>query len=492
MFRLITAATALAVLVACDSEGIDRSQTTGIPSENIGTANDANTSGSATGQVASDGISDANTLIVPNDGVVEETTDTVIVVGGTDTGETGTTGGTGTTETNPNATNPLGGSGSSDGGLASTPETNPNATNPLGGSGSSDGGVPPEETVVTEQPANDDPTPTVDASLSTEAPVSGTTYVSTMGPITSDNGPLCLRPQKDALGNVIMNEAGNCPLLQYHGNLAFGDFILATNAWNYCASSFTEWEQCVSVNESQGAVKPRWDYDWGEEFQVNGQVWLVKSYPEIVYGIKSPGEYSGSTLAETPAETGLPAKVSEMPFYKIDYAFSSEEYPTRGKDLNGQRINGERNIAVEAFFHELSGECDPTSLIRDSSASNQRFEIMVWLDAGAERLPAAPSDYVTTQTLDGVEYDIYTKPSDAEYIAFVSKSPTASGSINWTTFVEWTRANSHRVNEVFGRGFNTVQLQDDWCMANILLGTEIWWGNGYFQADEWTISRTIR
>ena len=117
---------------------------------------------------------------------------------------------------------------------------------------------------------------------------------------------------------------------------------------------------------------------------------------------------------------------------------------------------------------------------------------MVWLDSGAERLPAAPSDFVTTQTLDGVEYDIYTKPSDPEYIAFVSKTPTSSGSINWTTFVEWTRANSHRVNEVFGQGFNTVPLEDDWCMANILLGTEIWWGNGFFQADEWTITRTVR
>ena len=117
---------------------------------------------------------------------------------------------------------------------------------------------------------------------------------------------------------------------------------------------------------------------------------------------------------------------------------------------------------------------------------------MVWLDRGAERLPAAPRDYVTSAELDGKMYDIYTKPSDEEYIAFVAQNPTTSGEINWTTFIEWTRTYSHRVNEVFGRGFDTVKLQDDWCMANILLGTEIWWGNGYFQADEWTIHRTVR
>ena len=30
---------------------------------------------------------------------------------------------------------------------------------------------------------------------------------------------------------------------------------------------------------------------------------------------------------------------------------------------------------------------------------------MVWLDSGAERLPAGPNDYVTTQTLDGTDYE---------------------------------------------------------------------------------------
>ncbi len=370
--------------------------------------------------------------------------------------------------------------------------------NPFGGSGSSDGGntdnTPDNtDTDASDIPQNDAAPPVnTDATLDTSAPSSGTTFVSTMSPIQSETGPLCLQPSTDAGGNVIMNAQGNCPVLQFHGNLAFGDFLLATNAWNFCASSLPDWEQCISVAESDGKVAPRWDYDWGNESDVNGAVWLVKSYPEIIYGIKSPGEYSGSTLAETPAETGLPARVSDLPFFKIDYSFSSDEYPTRGKDFNGVRINGERNVAVESFFHELSGDCQIESLVRNGSSSNQRYEIMVWLDSGAERLPAAPQDFVTTQTLDGKVYDIYTKPSDPEYIAFVAQNPTASGEINWTTFIEWTRTYAHRVNEVFGRGSDTVVLQDSWCMANILLGTEIWWGEGFFQADEWTIHRTVR
>lgn len=470
-----------ASLSACDSEGIDRANlgTTGTDQTSIEQANNGDTTtdgGSATDDGSSTGGGSTT-----DDGSTEDST------GSTSEGDNSTNplGGSGSSDGGENSTNPLGGSGSSDGGE--------NTTNPLGGSGSSDGGNSgTDDTTDDAAGSGDDSVGGTGESgaLFLDQPTTGTTFVSTMGPIRSTQTEYTITPSKDENNNPIMN--GNCPVVKFHDNLKFGDFILATNAWNFCASSLTDWVQSISVSESNGKVKPRWDYDWGNESDVRGAVWLVKSYPEIIFGIKSPNEYSGSSLTETPAETGLPAKVSELPFFKIDYAFSSDEYPTRSKQFNGQTLNGERNVAIESFFHELGGECDISTLVRNGNASNQRFEIMVWLDRGAERLPAAPSDYVTTTTLDGKVYDIYTKPSDEEYIAFVAQNPTTSGEINWTTFIEWTRTYSHRVNEVFGRGFDTVKLQDDWCMANILLGTEIWWGNGYFQADEWTIHRTVR
>lgn len=459
-------------LSACDSEGIDRANIFNNP-----VANNDPVVANPTDDVLSQSSSDSSPL--------DDQTDTA--------NNTNPLGGSGSSDGGENSINPLGGSGSSDGG--------DNSLNPLGGSGSSDGGNSDNSSgsdtfndgdngsgSTTNDSSNN--ATGVDASLNLNPPITGTTFVSTMSPIRSTDTQLTLTPKIDVSGNPIIN--GNCPEVQFHDSLKFGDFILATNAWNFCASSLPDWTQTISVAESGGKVQPRWDYDWGNEADVRGAVWLVKSYPEIIYGVKSPSEFSGSSLSETPAATGLPARVDNLPFYKIDYAFSSDEYPTRSKEFNGQTLNGERNVAIESFFHELEGDCDVNTLVRNGTTSNQRFEIMVWLDRGAERLPAAPSDYVTTTTLDGKVYDVYTKPSDEEYIAFVAQNPTASGEINWTTFIEWTRTYSHRVNEVFGAGFNTVQLQDSWCMANILLGTEIWWGNGYFQADEWTIHRTVR
>ena len=400
--------------------------------------------------------------------------------------------------------NLFGGSGSSDGGQNS-PEVNPgtsdddaNDINMFGGSGSSDGGenspATPEQTdpVTDNTPDASNPTPPVngeDTSISLQAPTTGTRFISTTSPV-HHGGPECSFPNKDENNNLIFND--NCPTVSRAGNVAFGDFLLSNNTWNDCASAFKNWSQCISVDDSSGTVKARWDYDWGNETDVRGAVYLVKSYPEVIYGVKSPGEFSASSLAETVVATGMPAKVSDLPFYQISYTASSEEFPTRSKVLNGQTINGERNIAIESFFHELDGDCDVNTLVRNGMTSNQRFELMVWVDAGAERLPAAPNDYVTTTSIDGQQYDVYTKPSDREYIAFVATQSRNSADLNWNSFIEWSREYSHRVNEVFGRGSNTVEIQDDWCLANILLGTEIWWGNGFFQLDDYTIQRTER
>jgi hypothetical protein len=479
MQRIISLSLLTLAISACDSEGIDRENLGATPQTVITVDGSSN---------QSPGVSDDDTNVDSGSSAGDDGQGSTDGSSNTPTGgenDVNMFGGSGSSNgptTGENDVNMFGGSGSSNG-----PTTNDDEVNMFGGSGSSNG-----PTVQDDDAGNNGDSATGSVgNFTTEAPTSGTTFVSTMSPIRSETGPLCLGPQTDALGNVIMNDR-NCPQLQYHGQLKFGDFMLSTNAWNFCASSLPDWEQCVSVSDAGGDIKPRWDYDWGNESDVNGAVWLVKSYPEIIYGIKSPGEYSGTSLTDAKVQTGLPARVKDLPYYKIDYTFSSEEYPTRSKPFGNTILNGERNVAIESFFHELDADCSPESLIRNSSTSNQRYEIMVWLDSGAERLPAGPNDYVTTKTLDGVDYDIYTKPSDREYIAFVSKSPQPSGSINWTTFIEWTRDYAHRVNEEFGTGSNTVRLEDDWCLANILLGTEIWWGNGYFQADEWTIHRTER
>ncbi len=276
----------------------------------------------------------------------------------------------------------------------------------------------------------------------------------------------------------------------FHGAIRLGDFILATNAWNSSAAGSFDWEQCIYANENGARVG--WNYRWGAGGGPSD--YNVRSYPELIYGVKSQGEISAPKSV-----TGLPVRIDEMPNITIDYSLAGSEYgpsravsaSTNSRFPNGTLIQGERNIAVESFLHpsDGSGTCGENVVQRGSGSSNHTYEVMVWIDSGAERLPSGPGDFVTTVTLGGQSYDVYTKSSDRKYVAFVARNPQTTGTLDWTGFINWARQHAHRVQQDFGARINSDQIQDDWCLANILIGTEIWWGDGDLNIYEWQINQ---
>lgn len=290
-------------------------------------------------------------------------------------------------------------------------------------------------------------------------------YKATMSPVRSNgssavpnNGPHCNGP----------SNISDLPGLQ------FGDYRMINNAWQGDKST-ADWSQCITFKNGKARV----DYDWGFEHQVDGALWDVKAYPEIIYGVMSEG-----LVYTQPSKTGLPVKVSEMPNWTIDYKYNSAESKKRYKTYNGRTVYGDRNIAIETFLHT---DCN---IVRNHYGTNSAFEIMVWLDKGPERLPSGSSGYVTTETIDGVEYDIWLKETDDHYVGFVAKEPQTQGTLDWNKFIDWSRNNAHQAKEKYGAKRNTVKIQDDWCMANILFGAEIWWGAGHFEVEKFDITRS--
>ena len=278
--------------------------------------------------------------------------------------------------------------------------------------------------------------------------------------------------------------------------LPVGDFLLHQNAWrSQVVAPGHNWSQTVFTNSNGAPVG--WNYDWGPGVPGrNGRAsddFFVRSYPEVIFGIKD--EFRTSAPQSV---IGLPVRIDSMPSIQIDYTFSSQQFgEPRQVDAsvnprfpNGTSISGERNVAVESFLYSSeNGVCDDSLNVSRSSGSNHEFEVMVWLDSGAERLPAASNDFVTTISLRGASYNVYTKNDDERYIAFVAQDPVNSGSVVWNDFVDWARINAHVVSENFGARSNAVPIQDDWCMANILIGTEIFWGAANFDLLEWTITQ---
>lgn len=462
MLKLITAATALTVLVACDSEGIDRADVAAV-SPNVSnngsvTFNNDDTDGTASVESSDEPETENATTTETDTGTATATpvvnNDTASDADDTDADASSNT------QISDDA-----GSSTSDGGQISDDAA----------SSTSDGG----------QISNDDSTP---------------------DPVVVDAGSFSSGIDGDVLRVSSLVAGGTpesiCTTLSDQdnfSNIQVGDFILHNNAWRpFRAFPDYEWEQCINTNVN-GAVAG-WTYDWGPgQAGLNGAAtasgdFFVRSYPELIFGTKDEFRTSAPTSV-----TGLPVMISEMPTFRIDYSYDGPQFgDSRAVDAsnnsrfpNGTTISGERNVAVESFFYETdaNGNCSADTVTR-TGGSNHTYEVMVWLDAGAERLPAGPNNFVADLNLRGADYKVYTKDSDERYIAFVAQNPQTTGTIYLNDFIDWARENAHVVTERFGALSDSVQIQDDWCMANILVGTEIFWGAGNMDIYDWTITQS--
>ncbi len=502
MLRSITAVTAAFALVACDSEGIDRATINNDPpltviqsgsneSATIVNGSDVTTDSDADGNETTDiggGLDTGNTGIEPS------TTD-VTVPEGSATGQCA----------NDQAISDDAGSSTSDGGQAISDDA---------GSSTSDGGLVFNDQTGCSTSDDAQGAQSTEAVMSNdspaEIPVESPVETPAETPDNDDNretdgGSFAA----DTGGNVLRTSSLTAPsMVEICTTLAdpndfsdtrAGDFILHNNAWRtFRAAPGFDWEQCIFTNTNGALVG--WNYDWGPGVaglfgnpNPSGD-FFVRSYPELIYGTKDEFRTSAPTSV-----TGLPVRLGEMPTFRIDYAFDAPQFgearevdaSNNSRFPNGTTISGERNVAVESFFYEedAAGNCTPTIVTRNGG-SNHTYEVMIWLDAGAERLPAGPDDFVVDLTIRGEAYKVYTKDSDPRYIAFVAQNPQSTGTIFMNDYIDWARENAHLVDERFGARSPSVQIQDDWCMANILVGTEIFWGAGSFNLTEWTITQS--
>ena len=107
---------------------------------------------------------------------------------------------------------------------------------------------------------------------------------------------------------------------------------------------------------------------------------------------------------------------------------------------------------------------------------------MVWFETGNERLPSGQPPVGTYTDSAGRIYDIYTKPNqDDGYIAYVARTPMRQASLNWNEFIENAKANHAQ--------YGIKAFQDSWCLGNIIFGSEIWWGEGSLDLNNYSIQR---
>ena len=231
--------------------------------------------------------------------------------------------------------------------------------------------------------------------------------------------------------------------------IPYGNFRLQNNVWNARGVFSNNWTQCITLNGSASRPVASWDYNWLGRTQ--GNEFAVKSYPQVYYGRKTRFNQSG-----TVAETGLPAPVTGLPRFTVDFAYS-------------ETGNAERNVAFESFFHYS----------REAEENNKHFEMMIWVGVPDTR---TPGPIVTSARIDGRDWDVHVNPSLGwGYVAFVAQNPFTSGSLDWNAFVDWTLNN--------GPAFGVPRLASNTWMGAIELGTETFWGAGTFTVDRLNVRR---
>ncbi len=260
--------------------------------------------------------------------------------------------------------------------------------------------------------------------------------------------------------------------------LAMTDYLWVNNAFNFGNSGYADWFQEVSLDANGNGQIARLSYDWGNEGDMTNANNTV-AFPEIIYGVKSADEISG-----TFAQTGLPVTNDELPAtINIDYNYSYTQNASSSTTADANVDFSGFNVAIESFWHQ---SCD----IKRTGAStdNQVFEMMVWLHLG-KRGPNSEGRngaIGTFSTSDGTTYDVFNKVAngDPNYLAFVAQQESFSGSIPYHEFIEEVRTNA----QAYGTGVRG--LTDSDCLANILMGPEIWYGAGTFSWNNVTITRT--
>ena len=338
--------------------------------------------------------------------------------------------------------------------------------------------------IVTENSNNSQTTPAVQNPPTVQTPTTIDNSQAPSGQLLYSANFTPSRKQHSGTHRCVRQDRNNPRSINYDSLYYAGDYLINSNPWNASVTDYP-YEQCILENDNPG-----WTFNWGgqNDFMSWGHVWDVRSYPEVTYGVKRGdnngafGEYShGSSVNETRAKTGLPVYADRMPDIIIDLDYTASN-------------SGDFNVSIESFFHS---SCD--NIVTQRPNSNMQYEVMLWLDIG-EFKPAGPDGYVGDTTIDNIPVEVWTKDTNnLHYLAFVVKEgsrPLTRKAINWTKFLEFAKNEGHKIrttNLITNRptnsrgGWNRRTLQNHYCLANILIGTEIWNGQGSFKLNKYQI-----
>ena len=222
-----------------------------------------------------------------------------------------------------------------------------------------------------------------------------------------------------------------------------GDIVL-NNVWGTDDLTADEWSQSITYNSDTNTAG--WQASTPQVFDPS----KVLTYPQVFHGHKDRDLNTHSP--------NLPIQCKDCQSVRIQLDWLA---------VNTRR-NAQYNFAVEAFFHN-----DPNPDLSEEN-DTRVYELMIWLHRPASE-DIRLGVYMTTVEMKTdaskmIEFDVFYKPNEPDYIAFIARETVRSIDLQWFDFVQMTNEISKRE----GSGPNAVP-EESWLTA-IEAGTELWAG----------------
>jgi hypothetical protein len=215
--------------------------------------------------------------------------------------------------------------------------------------------------------------------------------------------------------------------------IKYGAYLVENNTWNIQAVKST-WTETIFCDTVLGTMGWKWDFS-GEKDEPN--TFVVKTYPEIIFG-KKPFENYQSTTSQLPVEL-TSAKV------QLEYEYFAN-------------AEGVYNTSTDISFSDS----------KNPNSSNIRSKMMIRFDH--QNFPFYESEKLNQATIGGLQYKLFVDTAHIGpegkwfFIALLAENFPSKGVLN--------------LNEYFDYFLSEGILKPEWYLSSIEVGSEISSGKG--------------
>jgi hypothetical protein len=224
--------------------------------------------------------------------------------------------------------------------------------------------------------------------------------------------------------------------------IKYGEYLIENNTWNIQAIK-SKWTETIFCDTLIGKMGWKWDFSFEKD---KPNTYVVKSYPEIIFG-KKPFENYHSTTPRLPIELTAAKFILEY------------EYLVNAV--------GVYNISTDISFSDS----------KNPNSTNIRSKMMIWL--GHQNFPFFESEKLNQAMIGGLQYKVFVDTTHIGpegkwvYIALLAENFPSKGELN--------------LNEYFDYFLSKGALKSEWYLSSIEVGSEISSGKGEITFNKFII-----